>query len=146
MIRIIIISLLECLLMACSATSQTSQDTIVQYQYYFDKQLNDTIYIKVDIPPVYTGSSRTLSGFIFKNLEVPNQEKPQTKLYFSFIVTKEGNVVKAKVPNKNEQDYTLLEIRIIELISKSSSWKPAVFQRRSVSAETSLPLHIDYAY
>ena len=107
----------------------------------FDDQLQLVIYYEFDKAAIYEDSPRDLTYYLMKNLDYPDGSY-QYRLTLLLYINEEGKIIDVRVPDKNKNDYTLLEISAISTLKEMPNWQPALCDNKPVPSIYPLPMNL----
>ena len=116
---------------------QEQEDTVI-----IKENINlDEVFYKVDVVPKFKGGdSDNFRQFIQENLKYPEDaqtKKTTGKVYVSFIIDKEGNLVNAKVIRGTSPSLDKEALRVVNL---SPKWEPGQHGGKVVNVSYTFPI------
>ncbi len=95
--------------------------------------------ISADVMPQFPGGEKALIKFIQQNIHQPNdlQQGEIIRVLASLVITKSGEVDKAKIIGSGRKD---LDKEVLRVINKMPLWKPGMQNGKSVSVYFNLPV------
>jgi len=103
--------------------------------------LDDEIFTVVEEMPTYIGGMDALKSYLQKELKYPAQarvEGVEGKVFVSFVITKEGNLVSPEVIKGVREDMDQAALRVVSGLPK---WNPARQKGRAVNVRFVLPIN-----
>lgn len=97
-------------------------------------------YNKLTKQPEYPGGIGAFFASVSKNFNIPETATGTYKLYFSFIVEKNGTLTNIKAQRSPDETLSAEGIRVI---SKSEKWKPGEVDGKAVRTQYNIPLTIN---
>ena len=102
---------------------------------YYDKVIHSFVYTYVDKMPEYPGGIGKFYSFLAKNIVYDgySAENYQTKVTIVFIIDTAGTIKNAGIDKKDRKDYSKLELRYLNLLTKTPRWKPGKCNGKNVN-------------
>jgi len=103
-------------------------------------QPQDKVYEKVEQMPVFPGGDQALMQYIIKEVKYPEdakKEKIQGKVFVSFVVSKDGNVMNAKIAKSANPSLDKEALRVISAMPK---WTPGKEKGVNVAVQYTIPI------
>ena len=105
-------------------------------QDFQNKNLNQSVYSKVDVQPEFPGGDDALFDYFHKTLRYKlGTPKFSTTAYF--IVRLDGSVTSLKLTPKVPLD---IEAKILACFGNMPKWKPGTYQGKPVDVEQEMPI------
>ena len=101
----------------------------------------DKVYETVEQMPVFTGGEQALMQYIIKEVKYPDDAKKagiQGKVYVSFVVSKDGNVMNAKIAKSANPS---LDKEALRVISSMPKWIPGKEKGVNVAVQFTMPIN-----
>ena len=101
---------------------------------------NDSVFQVVDKRPIFKGKPSDIHKFIKSNLVYPDaawMNGVEGVVQVSFVVTKEGSVINAKIEKSASAELNIEALRLVDLLE---NWKPAMKNGVAVHAYVSMPI------
>jgi protein TonB len=102
----------------------------------------DTVYTIAEEMPELVGGMHGLYKFIGKNLKVTKECAPFEKIWFTFIVDRDGNVRDLDVLKGFEGE---CKTRFLEQLSQFPSWTPGKRRGKPVCVKMVMPMYLELA-
>lgn len=100
----------------------------------------DSVFQIVEKGPVFKGKPSNIHKFIMSNLVYPDAawiNGVEGVVQVSFVVTKDGSVVNAKIEKGADTELNIEALRLVDLLNK---WKPAMNKGVAVHSYVSIPI------
>jgi TonB family protein len=120
-----------------TAYSNKSTNTPVKTEVSLQQ---DKVYEKVEQMPVFPGGDQALMQYIIKEVKYPEEAKKagiQGKVYVSFVVSKDGNVMNAKIARSANPSLDKEALRVISAMPK---WTPGKEKGVNVAVQYTIPI------
>jgi len=104
----------------------------------FDED-SDKIYAATEVKAEYPGGLEAFTKYIFTHYKSPTDKEINSKVYFSFVVEKDGTLSDIKVIR--DAGYGIGQ-EILKIIKASPKWKPAQQNGKVVRSLNSFPISI----
>ena len=104
------------------------------------QQTDEQVFIVVEQMPVFPGGDMAFGEFIGKEVKYPDDAKKagtQGKVFVTFIVNKEGNVVNPKIARGVSPS---IDKEALRVISSSPKWTPGKQKGKNVDVRFTLPI------
>lgn len=118
-------------------------DSTIIKEPIIDDPVNDSIEIFPDKMPEFPGGYTAMKKFIKNNTKYPEIDKRQGnggKVYLSFVVDTDGNIVDVKVAKAPSRS---LGEEAIRVVSKMPQWSPGQKDGKKVKVVYTLPFHFN---
>jgi protein TonB len=100
---------------------------------------SDKIYAATEVKAEYPGGLEAFTEYIFTHYKSPTDKEIHSKVYFSFVVEKDGTLSDIKVIR--DAGYGIGQ-EILKIIKTSPKWKPAIQNGKVVRSLNSFPFSI----
>jgi hypothetical protein len=112
--------------------------------YYWDRNLKDKVFIKVDSLSFYKNKNQIvfLHDFI-KIFKYPKQDNIQTKIVVEVIIDKKGMVKMPTIYKKDSTKYTKVDREAIRVISTMDGWTPGFCHGKKVNSKRILSIQLE---
>lgn len=104
----------------------------------FDED-SDKIYAATEVKAEYPGGLEAFTKYIFTHYKSPTDKEINSKVYFSFVVEKDGTLSDIKVIR--DAGYGIGQ-ELLKIIKASPKWKPAQQNGKVVRSLNSFPISI----
>src|ERR1035437_9138182 len=123
-IKIILKTILLCFIIIfftqCSSSLQNSKIPIDKVTW--DNELGDSVYTVAEVMPQFPGGDEALNTIIYREIKYPyNKGEIEGKIYFQFVVTKEGNVTDVVVAKGIEHGFDQEVTKVVKMLP---NWIP----------------------
>ncbi len=111
----------------------------------YDSLTHRNVYTFVEKMPRYKGGQSFLNDFgkIF-HLSSEAHEEMQTKLRVQFVITKEGQLIGARICDKSEEEYTGFEKDGLKTLNSMQNWEAGMHNNKAVDVLLTMVIHVDY--
>lgn len=102
---------------------------------------NDSVYSRVDTPPVFPGGEQGLFRYMGENMVYPAQaleQKMQGKVYCRFVIEKDGSISDVQVVRSSQS--ASLDEEALRLVRAMPNWTPGEINGESVRMSYVLPV------
>jgi ABC-type transport system substrate-binding protein len=112
--------------------------------YYWDKNLKDEVFTKVDRVSFYKNDDPIvfLQDFM-EGFKYPNQDNIQTKIVLEVIIDKKGRVKIPTIYQKDSTTYTKVDREAIRAISLMNDWTPGFCHDKKVNTKRFLSVNLE---
>jgi hypothetical protein len=133
--------LIFAVLFFCSCHSISGQQECVKY----DSLTQQNVYVFVEKMPDYKGGDKAFLNDFMKNFHYSFQknEDIQTKLRFQFVISKEGQLIGARINNKKTDELTNFEKAGLKALNLLQDWQPGEYNGKSVNVLITKTIHVD---
>jgi hypothetical protein len=107
----------------------------------YDSTTNRKDYRFVDKMPQY---KEDYKAFIIRNFRQTGYENLQMRIYVTFVIDQNGNLIGERIDNKQNSDLTVSEIELLKLLKTMRNWEAGKCDNNPVPVIISLPIMIDY--
>ena len=148
----LLLFLASCPSFLCSQSNSTANlDTLTKHSFNesigsencvasFDKEQGILIYHQVDQVAQYKGKPTEFLSYLYTTIDYP-EGSDQYRLALELYLDNEGNIMDARVVDKDEDDYTKLEINTISTLKQMPKWNPGRCENIPVHTLYPLSLH-----
>ena len=103
-------------------------------------EMEDGLYLVVDVMPSFPGGEAGLMDYIYRNLRYPAQakkERIESSVICTFIIDANGNVTDVEI---TQSAHPLLNSEAVRLIKSLPKWKPAQHKGKPIKVKYFLPI------
>lgn len=109
--------------------------------FYFDKNLNDTIYTEASNPPMYGEKEADLFNYLAENIKVETKQINSTseKIFISITIDKQGKIIASEIIKGGNDEVNPI---LLSQINEMTGWTPANCNERNVNFKMTIPMYI----